>query len=186
MPYLGKSALVKDLTDKCVFESNMMRMKLKKNLVSPFYLIKYLNSMPGLVELRKNAKHAVNQSSINQQDVKAVLVPLPKLEEQQEITKRVQQLFAFADKIEARYTKTKTMLDKLPQSILAKAFRGELEQQNENDEPASVLLERIVLEKSTIRQAQDMGKARKVKNYPENHEKLNIAAEKKGQYTRKS
>lgn len=111
MPYLGKSALVKNLTEKCVFESNMMRMKLKKDLVSPLYLIKYLNSMPGLQELRKNAKHAVNQSSINQQDVKAVEVPLPKPEEQKEIVRRVEQLFAFADKLESRYSKAKAMLD---------------------------------------------------------------------------
>ncbi len=70
-------------------------------------------------------------------------IPLPPLEEQKEIVKRVEQLFAFADKIETRYTKAKATLDKLPQSILAKAFRGELVPQNPNDEPASVLLERI-------------------------------------------
>lgn len=39
------------------------------------------------------------------------------------------------------------MIGKLPQSILAKAFRGELVPQNPNDEPASVLLERIRKEK---------------------------------------
>lgn len=150
MPYLGKSALVKNLTEPCVFESNMMRMKLNKEIVSPYYLIRYLNSIPGLVELRKNAKHAVNQSSINQQDVKAVEVPLPKLKEQKEIVRRVEQLFTFADRIEARYAKAKAMLDKLPQSILAKAFRGELVPQDPNDEPASVLLARIKVEKEKL------------------------------------
>jgi len=40
------------------------------------------------------------------------------------------------------------MLDKLSQSILAKAFRGELVLQDANDEPASLLLERIKAEKS--------------------------------------
>jgi len=42
------------------------------------------------------------------------------------------------------------MLDKLPQSILAKAFRGELVAQDPNDEPASVLLERIKKEKEKL------------------------------------
>jgi type I restriction enzyme S subunit len=151
MPYLGKSALVKNLKEPCVFESNMMRMKLKLKIVSPFYLIKYLNSMQGLEELRKNAKHAVNQASINQQDVKAVSVPLPSLEEQNEIVMRVEQLFAFADKLEARYIKAKAMLNMLPQSILAKAFRGELVVQDPNDEPASVLLEKIKEEKEKLK-----------------------------------
>jgi len=53
----------------------------------------------------------------------------------------------FADKIEARYAKAKAMLDKMPQSILAKAFRGELVAQDPTDEPASVLLERIKAKK---------------------------------------
>ena len=48
-----------------------------------------------------------------------------------------------ADQIEARYTTAKAMLDKLPQSILAKAFRGELAPQDPEDEPAGVLAERI-------------------------------------------
>ena len=71
-------------------------------------------------------------------------ISFPKtIEEQKEIVRQVEQFFAFSDKIEARYTKAKAILDKLPQSILAKAFRGELVPQDANDEPASVLLERI-------------------------------------------
>jgi type I restriction enzyme S subunit len=63
--------------------------------------------------------------------------------EQQEIVHRVDRLFALADQIEARYAKAKAYVEKLTQSILAKAFRGELVPQDPNDEPASVLLERI-------------------------------------------
>lgn len=73
--------------------------------------------------------------------------PMPPFEEQQEIVRRVEQLFAVADQIEARYAKAKAMLDKLPRAILAKAFRGELAPQDENDEPAGMLLERIKAEK---------------------------------------
>jgi type I restriction enzyme S subunit len=167
----------------CGTGSLFFRPNLKK--INPRYLYWVLSNSNTKAFLEGEAKGST-MSNLNLNIVRNIPFPLPSLEEQKKIVKQVEQIFAFADKIEARYTKTKTMLDKLPQSILAKAFRGELVQQNENDEPASVLLERIVLEKSTIRQAQDMGKARKVKNYPENHEKLNIAAEKKGQYTRKS
>jgi restriction endonuclease S subunit len=68
---------------------------------------------------------------------------LPPLAEQQEIVRRVEALFALADQIEARYAKAKAHVEKLNQSILAKAFRGELVPQDPNDEPASALLERI-------------------------------------------
>jgi archaellum component FlaD/FlaE len=56
-------------------------------------------------------------------------------------------LFKTADQIEQRYQKAKSYIDQLTQSILAKAFRGELVPQDPNDEPASVLLERIRAER---------------------------------------
>lgn len=80
MPYLGKSALIRKLPEQCVFESNMMRIKINIRKANPEYVIRYLNSSIGLQELRKNAKQAVNQASINQQDVKMVKIALPSLE----------------------------------------------------------------------------------------------------------
>ena len=70
-------------------------------------------------------------------------VPVPPYAEQTEIVRRIEQLFAFADQLEARLTDARARVDALTQSILAKAFRGELVPQNPADEPASVLLERI-------------------------------------------
>jgi type I restriction enzyme S subunit len=69
--------------------------------------------------------------------------PLPPLTEQKEIIRRVESLFTLADKIETRYQKAHEHVDRLTQSILAKAFRGELVIQDPNDEPANVLLARI-------------------------------------------
>ena len=57
-------------------------------------------------------------------------------------------MFKLADQIEARFAKAKARVDQLTQSILAKAFRGELVPQDPNDEPASVLLERIKAERT--------------------------------------
>ena len=53
------------------------------------------------------------------------------------------------------------MLDKLPQSILAKAFRGELVAQNQDDEPASVLLKRIKAEKEKLAKEKKDKKSKK-------------------------
>lgn len=73
---------------------------------------------------------------------------IPPLAEQDEIVRVVVQLFDVAAKIESRCKKAKAQLDSLPQSLLAKSFRGELLPQDEKDEPATVLLERIVKERS--------------------------------------
>lgn len=86
---------------------------------------------------------ATAQKNINLSILNEVLIPTPPLEEQNEIVRRVEALFKFADQIEARYQKAKTHFGKLTQSILGKAFRGELVPQDPNDEPASRLLERI-------------------------------------------
>ena len=84
------------------------------------------------------------------------VAPLPPLFEQQEIVRRVEELFKTADALEARYRKAKAHVDKLTQSILARAFRGALviteaelaRQEGRDYEPASILLERIRRERA--------------------------------------
>lgn len=56
----------------------------------------------------------------------AVPVAIPPIEEQTEIVRRVEQLFAFADTIEQKANSALERVNNLPQSILAKAFKGEL------------------------------------------------------------
>lgn len=90
-----------------------------------------------------NASQTVNLASINLTTLGNVPIAIPPLPEQHEIVCRVEALFKKADEIEVRYKKAKAFVDKLTQSILAKAFLGELVPQHPNDEPASVLLERI-------------------------------------------
>lgn len=75
-------------------------------------------------------------------------MPLPSNQEQIEIVRRVETLFAYADRLEARYAAARTQVEKLTPALLAKAFRGELVPQDPNDEPASELLARIKSSKS--------------------------------------
>jgi type I restriction enzyme S subunit len=86
---------------------------------------------------------ATAQKNINIAILNDLSIPLPPLSEQQEIVRRTGALLTLADQIEARYQKAKAHVEKLTQSILARAFRGELVPQDPNDEPASVLLKRM-------------------------------------------
>jgi type I restriction enzyme, S subunit len=99
--------------------------------------------------------------ALNCQRVRELPFLLPPLPEQQEIIRRVEELFALADQIEARYQKAKAQVDKLTQSILAKAFRGELVPQDPNDEPASELLKRIKAQKGEHHRLPEVSKKRK-------------------------
>ncbi|MEJ9105512.1 restriction endonuclease subunit S [Xanthomonas oryzae pv. oryzae] len=75
--------------------------------------------------------------------LKELRLRLPPLSEQIKIVRRVEQLFAYADQLEAKVAAAQQRIDALTQSLLAKAFRGELVPQDPSDEPASVLLDRI-------------------------------------------
>ncbi len=99
-------------------------------------------------EMRELAEGG-NQPNLNLSKVKEFPLSLPDLVEQTEIVRRVGTLFAFADRLEARYAAAHAQVDKLTPSLLAKAFRGELVPQDPNDEPASVLLERIASMRAT-------------------------------------
>ncbi len=77
-------------------------------------------------------------------------LPVPPLEEQTEIVRRVESLFSQADAVEKQYLAAKQRLDRLSQALLAKAFRGELVPQDPNDEPAAELLKRIQAERTTL------------------------------------
>ncbi len=106
------------------------------------YIFHYLRSPFGQ-KLMGLSSTAVTQTNINAEAIKNLPIPIPPIEEQQEIVRRVEALFAKADRIEAQYKNARQQVDRLTPALLAKAFRGELVPQDPNDEPASVLLERV-------------------------------------------
>ena len=162
MSYLGKCGLVKKLSEVTVFESNIMRTKLNLNLAKPKYISNYLSSKNGLEELRKNAKQAVNQASINQTDVANVEVPLPLPPEQILIVEEIESRLSVCDKIEEGIENSLLKAEALRQSILTKAFEGKLVPQDPSDEPARKLIERIRTEREKHEGAK-VKKERKIK-----------------------
>ena len=72
------------------------------------------------------ASVGTTMDNLNQKALRSMPIFLPELAEQDEIVQRVRSLYRFADQLEARLKKAQLILDKVPQSILAKAFRGDL------------------------------------------------------------
>jgi|TARA_R110002060_G_scaffold68010_4_gene76683 type I restriction enzyme S subunit len=137
-----KAARVKDDILDAYVSQHVALVKLKKNEFSPFIelFIKAENSGRGqLLELAYGA----GKPGLNLQNIKGLKIALPSIEEQKEIAFKVERLLSKADAIEKKYHRAKAKINRLTQSILAKAFRGELVSQDQNDEPASELLARI-------------------------------------------
>lgn len=85
----------------------------------------------------------VAYTGINIEDLRTLPLKLPLKSEQTEIVRRVNALFALADRLEARLKGAQAAAERLTLALLAKAFRGELVPQDPNDEPASELLHRL-------------------------------------------
>jgi type I restriction enzyme S subunit len=85
----------------------------------------------------------VNQGNVGSEHIKNCTFLCPPILEQTEIVRRVDLLFAFADRLEARLQAAQTASARLTPALLAKAFRGELVPQDPNDEPAAELLRRL-------------------------------------------
>lgn len=120
--HVGKSALVRGLDEPTVFESNMMRIRLESTLTVPDYVIEILQT-PGIrSQIEPVIKPAVNQSSINQNDVRSLRIALPTLEVQREFAAKV----AAIDAQRAVVERALALDDELFASLQHRAFRGEL------------------------------------------------------------
>lgn len=124
---------------------NTAALRVPKGLLISEYLYFFLCFK---YEENRNIGGGNNQQALNKATVQGIAFPYPPIEEQKEIVRRVDALFALADAVEKQYTAAKQRLDRLSQSLLAKAFRGELVPQDPNDEPASELLKRIQAERA--------------------------------------
>jgi type I restriction enzyme, S subunit len=146
--HLGKCMVVDRTVAGALFESNMMRFRVQDRL-SPSYLELYLRCEVGRRNLTSNAKHAVNQASINQRDVAATPVPVPPIAEQAEIVDRAARAMLDASEVAGALARSELQAAALRQSILKAAFSGHLVPQDPTDEPASALLARLAGAPST-------------------------------------
>ena len=121
--------------------------------MNPFYLVYFLNS-PYAVELKRRTATGDIIVHISTGKVGNFLIPVPPLEEQNRIVDRIQEIEPYI-KLYESFSDNSAELNvsfpaKLKKSILQEAVMGKLVPQNENDEPASALLERIREEKQRL------------------------------------
>ena len=162
LEYVGTSAIYTGQFGDFIYPDTVMKIQVDEDKTTNKFIHYSLSNKKTRQYFKDNATGtAGNMPKINQKTVMNTPVSLPTIEEQKEIVRRIESLFKLADSIEQQYQQAEIDLETLNQSILAKAFRGELVPQDPNDEPASVLLERIKEERDRAKATAKKSKAKK-------------------------
>lgn len=158
LDYVGTCAIYDGNFGEFIYPDLMMKIQVIEEKAKPDFVYYALSTQATRQYFKENATGtAGNMPKINQQIVMNTPITLPPINEQVEIVYSIQRSLNAINRIFQEYENTREWLNLLDRSILAKAFRGELVEQDPNDEPASVLLERI----RTEREQQTQDKAKK-------------------------
>lgn len=108
----------------------------------PQFLSYWLNSpfAQGLISI---INAGVTRQGLNYSHIRSFPVPFTTLQNQKYVIKEIEHFFSIVSKVETILDKSIKQVDRLRQGILKKAFEGELVPQDQNDECAEVLLEKI-------------------------------------------
>ncbi|WP_339934179.1 restriction endonuclease subunit S [Vreelandella glaciei] len=150
---IGKILVLSEEAETGIINPRLVKLSLQQEINKTFIQI-YLES-PVAHDFFRGFSHGGTMEILNLGILKELPIPLPPLEEQTEIVRRVDQLFTQANRIEQQVNNALARVNNLTQSILAKAFRGELTEQWRKDNPdlisgensAEALLERIKAER---------------------------------------
>ena len=145
---VGKSFLITKLPYESVYASYLIRIRLISN-VSPQYIYQFFNSRCYWEQITGKAV-GVGQPNCNGTALKELFIPLPSINEQKQIVPTAESLLKYADAISNEEEQLINLISSAKSKILDLAIRGKLVPQDSNDEPASVLLERIRAEKEEL------------------------------------
>ena len=147
---VGKCAYIEEKIPEAYVSQSVALIKSIDHKISPFIHLWLLARNAGNKQLN-DMIYGIGRPVLSLPNIYSIRIALPPLSEQIEIRKKVNNLFSLADSVEQKVQAAQEQVDKLSQSILAKAFRGELtrEWREENFElisgknSAEALLERI-------------------------------------------
>jgi type I restriction enzyme, S subunit len=140
---VGRACVIDSQAKGMLFAGYLIRLRVAPDRALPRYVWISLSAPITRSAIESTSRSTSGVNNINSEELKALQVQLPPLDEQSEIVRRVGILFAFADRLEARLQAAQTAASRLTPALLAKAFRGELVPQDPADEPAAELLKRL-------------------------------------------
>ena len=145
---VGKSFLVNEVPEPSIYAGYLIRTRYSNSL-NPKYMKYFMESELYWSQLRDGTTSTA-QPNCNGKTLSKMILPLPPLAEQHRIVKAVDELFEQIDIIERSEKELEEAANKTRDKLLNLAIQGHLVPQDPNEEPASVLLERIRAEKARL------------------------------------
>lgn len=145
--WVGKTAIYK-AARPAIFAGYLIRVNQIKSVINSQYLNLFLNSPVAKNQGNRVKTDGVNQSNINGEKLSNYPFPFCSLAEQNEIINQLEMKLSVVDDFGQEVSDNLVRAEALRQSILKKAFAGQLVPQDPHDEPASILLARIQAAKS--------------------------------------
>ncbi|WMD21607.1 restriction endonuclease subunit S [Achromobacter seleniivolatilans] len=149
---IGRVAIWNNEVHGCLHQNHLIRISLD-GAVSPEFALFWLLSPGGRTGIEAVASSSSGLHTLSISKVKGLPIPVCSEAEQVEIVRRIKSAFAWVERLSIDTNNSRKLVDRLDQSLLAKAFRGELVPQDPTDEPASDLLERIRSERAAAPKA---------------------------------
>ncbi|EJE9655147.1 restriction endonuclease subunit S [Salmonella enterica] len=152
---VGRVARIDKDLGEAYINQHLALLRPNNNINSEYFALCIAAQNIGVKQIQ-SLKRGATKVGLGLDDIRSLAIPLPSLEEQRQIVRRVEQLFAYADTIEKQVNNALTRVNSLTQSILAKAFRGDLTAQWRAENPslisgensAAALLEKIKAERA--------------------------------------
>ncbi len=140
---VGIGGRVLDDPAPIAFPDTMIRVRLDTSAVRPEYFVLVWNSWAVRRQIEMAARTTAGIYKINQGHIRGFVLPLPSLAEQSEIVRILEERLESTDALQAEIDANLARAEALRQSILKRAFSGQLVSQDPADEPAQALLARI-------------------------------------------
>lgn len=141
----GKVLILPKGIEPGIINPRLLKFSLNQKIIDIHYTKFYLES-PLVKGYLRLASHGGTMGILNLTILKDLAIPLPPLTEQKRIVAEVEKRLGMIEELEATVSLNLVRAEELRRSILQRAFAGRLVSQDPNDEPASILLERITAE----------------------------------------
>ena len=149
---MGKPQIIETDEEFCIFVS-LGFFIFFLDIMNKHYIVLWMESLLFQEQINRNVKGAA-QKNLNTGWLKKFLIPIPPLKEQQRIIEKYENLLPYISRYDDIYERLEKInnnyKEDLKKSILQYAIQGKLVQQDQNDEPANILINKILSEKREL------------------------------------